>query len=82
MIIFATVFVDTSFVMDKAKAIHQQIFKPVTGRWNTTVAENRQPDFKEWSSSFGPFIRNIPVLFWLYFIGSVVLFKKMLIFLV
>src|SRR3989344_4568606 len=67
-----------SFITDKIKAIHQIIFHPITGRWSTTVAENRQPDFKEWSSSFGPFIRNIPVLFWLFFIGSVVLFKKML----
>ncbi|MDD5193312.1 MAG: STT3 domain-containing protein [Candidatus Nanoarchaeia archaeon] len=67
-----------SFLTDKIKVIHQTIFHPVTGRWSTTVAENRQPDFKEWSSSFGPFIKNIPILFWLFFIGSIVLFKKML----
>jgi len=66
------------FIIDKAKSIHQQIFNPTIGRWNTTVAENRQPYFKEWETNFGPFIRKIPVFFWLFFSGSVVLFKKML----
>ncbi len=66
------------FVLEKLKALHQTFFKPVTGRWNTTVAENRQPYFKEWASNFGPFLKNIPVLFWLFFIGSISLFKKML----
>ena len=78
VIIFATVFVDTSFVMDKAKAIHQQIFKPVTGRWNTTVAENRQPYFIEWEASFGPHVGGIALMFWAFVIGSIALFKKML----
>jgi asparagine N-glycosylation enzyme membrane subunit Stt3 len=67
-----------NFIIDKIKLVHQTIFKPVVGRWNTTVAENRQPYFTEWGSSFGPFIKNIPLMFWLFFIGSTVLFKKML----
>jgi len=66
------------FIIEKIKAINQMMFRPITGRWNTTVAENRQPYFTEWGASFGPHIRNIPVLFWMFFIGSVVLFKKML----
>ncbi len=78
VIIFATIFFGPSFIVEKVKAIHQMTFKPTTGRWNTTVAENRQPDFKEWSSSFGPFLKNIPLMFWLFFVGSIVLFKKML----
>lgn len=56
-----------------------QIFiKPTTGRWGITVAENRQPYFSEWGNSFGPFIKNFPVLFWLFFIGSIIAFKDML----
>jgi len=77
-IILVFIFLGPGFVIEKARAINQMMFRPVTGRWSTTVAENRQPYFTEWGSSFGPFIRNIPVLFWLFFIGSVVLFKKML----
>jgi asparagine N-glycosylation enzyme membrane subunit Stt3 len=68
-----------SFLIEKLQAIHQTIFKPVLGRWNITVAENRQPSFNEWSGSFGPFFRGIPLMFWLFFVGSVVLFKKMLV---
>jgi asparagine N-glycosylation enzyme membrane subunit Stt3 len=53
------------------------MFKAVTGRWNITVAENRQPYFTEWASSFGPYIKNIPIMFWMFFVGSALLFKKL-----
>ncbi len=76
IVIISTILFGPNFIIDKLKVIHQTIFQPVTGRWSTTVAENRQPDFQEWSQSFGPFIKNIPILFWLFFIGSVLLFKK------
>jgi len=94
-LILATVIFGPSFVVDKAKLVHQTIFKPTQGRWITTVAENRQPYFTEWAGSFGPSLgampvfgklvenassslRNLPILFWMFFIGSVILFKKML----
>ena len=67
-----------SFIVSKFKAIHQQIFKPVVGRWNTTVAENRQPYFTEWGASFGPFVKGIPLMFWAFITGSIVLFRRML----
>lgn len=78
LIVLSTIVFGPSFILDKARQIHQIIFQPTFGRWNITVAENRQPNFKEWSTSFGPFIRNIPIMFWLFFIGSIVLFKEML----
>jgi len=67
-----------SFIINTIKYINSLLINPITGRWGQTVAENRQPYFTEWASSFGPFIKNIPILFWLFFIGSVVLFKNML----
>ncbi len=76
--IFILIFLGPGFIIDRIKMIHQIIFEPTSGRWGVTVAESRQPFFTEWGASFGPFIRNIPVFFWLFFIGSVVLFKKML----
>jgi len=78
LIILASIIFGPSFLIEKLKAIHQTVFKPVFGRWNITVAENRQPYFTEWSSSFGPYIKNIPIIFWMFFIGSVLVFKKML----
>jgi len=45
-----------------------------TDRFSVTVAENREPYFSEWVSSFGPFIQNIPITFWLFFFGTIALF--------
>ncbi len=78
LVILSVIFFGPGFVIEKIKVVHQTIFKPVSGRWNITVAENRQPNFQEWSGSFGPYFKNIPLMFWLFFIGSIVLFKKML----
>jgi asparagine N-glycosylation enzyme membrane subunit Stt3 len=78
IIIFVLIFLGPGFIIEKLQAINQYLFTPTTGRWNITVAENRQPYFTEWAASFGPFIKNIPILFWLFFIGSVMLFRRML----
>tara|TARA_Y100000034_G_scaffold136953_1_gene217554 strand:- start:10601 stop:13330 length:2730 start_codon:yes stop_codon:yes gene_type:complete len=78
LVILGSIFFGPSFIVEKIKIIHQTIFHPTTGRWNTTVAENRQPYFTEWGGSFGPFIKNIPLMFWMFVIGSVILFKKMI----
>ncbi len=61
-----------SFFVDKIESINKILIKPITGRWSTTVAENAQPYFSQWVGNFGS------TLFWLFIIGSVVLFKKML----
>lgn len=76
--VLTTILLKPSFIVEKIKAVHQTLFKPVIGRWNITVAENKQPNFLEWSQSFGPFFNNVPIFFWLFFIGSVVLLKKSL----
>jgi len=72
-LVLGTIIIGPNFVVDKVKAVHQAIFRPVSGRWNTTVAENRQPYFTEWASSFGPFIQNIPIMLLLFVGGSVLL---------
>ncbi len=76
--ILISIILGPSFIVSQVNRVHQIIFKPTYGRWGVTVAESRQPFFTEWGASFGPFIKNIPVFFWLFFAGSVVLFKKML----
>jgi len=63
------------FIYDKVDAIYHTLVKPATSRLIQTVAENRQPYFTEWSGSFGPFIKNIPLFFWLFFVGSIYLFS-------
>jgi len=75
--IVAVSIISPGFIVEKVNALGNTFIKPITGRWSTTVAENRQPYFTEWQSSFGPNLQNFPVLFWLFFIGSIILFYKM-----
>jgi len=75
--VIAISIISPGFIAEKANALSETFIRPITGRWSTTVAENRQPYFTEWQSSFGPTIQSFPVLFWLFFIGSVALFYKM-----
>jgi asparagine N-glycosylation enzyme membrane subunit Stt3 len=77
-ILGSTIVFGPNFIIEKIDAVNHMLFTPITGRWNTTVAENRQPYFTEWADSLGPIIKNIPVLFWLFLIGSIVLFKQMI----
>ena len=44
-------------------------------RFSITVAENAQPYFlNDWLNNFGPVFSGIPLYFWLFFSGAVVLF--------
>src|SRR3989344_1248113 len=63
--------VNPNYITQILNGIESNLIKPVTGRWSTTVAENRQPYFGEWFASFGK------VIFWLFIIGSSWLFYKM-----
>jgi len=64
------------FIYNKIQTIYELLFNPITGRWNTTVAENRAPFLNEWIENFGPFFCNIPIMLTLFLSGSVVLFKE------
>ncbi|RZD30465.1 hypothetical protein CXT76_02580 [Candidatus Parvarchaeota archaeon] len=68
-----------SFIIDQIKDIKSNLVSPATSRLIQTVAENRQPFFSEWANNFGPLIFNFPILFWLFFIGSVYIFNRTII---
>jgi len=76
LILLATGF-DRSFVPDQVRAVLNNLIKPATSRLIQTVAENKQPFFNEWASSFGPLLKGIPLIFWLFFVGSIYLVYKM-----
>lgn len=65
---------DFNFLLHLAGDLKTNIFGEQEGRLIKTVAENRQPFFNEWSSSFGPFVKRIPIMFLLLFIGTIYLF--------
>ena len=65
-----------NYVPNTVKGIVDSLISPINTRLIQTVAENRSPFFSEWVGSFGPFLRNIPIFFWLFFLGSIILFYQ------
>lgn len=65
-----------SFVTGKFMEVKNNLVNPITDRLGVTVAENRQPFFAEWANSFGPVVQGTPLVFWLFLIGSIVLFYQ------
>ncbi len=66
------------FLYGQVGDVIHNFVRPVTDRLGVTVAENRQPYFNEWAGNFGPFIKNIPLTFWLFFAGSIYLYYFMM----
>jgi asparagine N-glycosylation enzyme membrane subunit Stt3 len=75
--IAVTLLFGPKFLLSAAEDIKGHLITPIADRLGVTVAENKQPYFSEWADNFGPSIRNIPLTFWLFFVGSVYLFYKM-----
>ena len=77
-VIFISLILGPSFILGQFNDVVKTLIKPVVDRLGVTVAENRQPYFSEWAGSFGPIVSGIPLLFWLFFIGSIYLFSSMI----
>ena len=65
-------------LIDFAKGMLAHLSAPYYDRLSFTVAENARPFFIHWRDNFGPSIGNIPLFFWLFFIGSIFLFREMI----
>jgi len=78
--ILTSIFINVSFVPDKVIGTVQRMVHPVdVSRFGLTVAENRQPFFiSDWKNNFGPQRFGIPLFFWMFFAGSIVLFNLMI----
>ncbi len=67
-----------NFIPDQIKDILSQLVHPfATDRFSLTVAENKQPYFDEWAGAFGPIYKGVPFFFWLFILGSVLLFYRL-----
>jgi len=75
--ILASIFFGISFVPNIVKDIISNTIHPISeGRFSITVAENAQAYFvSDWTNGFGPSVFNIPLYFWLFFAGAVLLFS-------
>lgn len=68
-----------NFFFGKMTQIKNNLITPMQTRFGLTVAENRQPYFSgDWTGSFGPIAFNIPLFFWMFIIGSVMLFYNLI----
>lgn len=76
--IFVTIIFGLNFLPEQIKHTIQSLISPKSNRHALTVAENKQPYFVDWKGSFGPNIKNIPLFFWLFFVGAVFLFYKLI----
>lgn len=76
--VLAIIYLGPEFLINEAVNIKNSLIQPMTTRFGLTVAENKQPFFiNDWKGSFGPVIVNVPLYFWLFFSGSVVLFYNL-----
>lgn len=64
------------FILGKLNEVKSNMVTPIADRLGVTVAENRQPFFSEWANNFGPVVQGIPLFFWLFVFGSIVLVHK------
>jgi len=78
LIFFSSVFLGLKATIDFGSNIISKLSSPYSDRLSFTVAENRQPFFSDWKQNFGPIVKNIPLFFWLFFVGSIFLFYEMI----
>ena len=78
LFILSSIFFGPKMLFNFGEGIVIKLSNPFTTRHSLTVSENKQPFFNNWKDNFGPTIQNIPLFFWLFFIGSVFLFYEMI----
>jgi asparagine N-glycosylation enzyme membrane subunit Stt3 len=77
VLILALIIYGPGYIGDKFGDVTKPLITPISDRLGVTVAENRQPYFNEWAASFGPHIGSFPIIFWLFFFGSIYLYSFM-----
>ncbi|MEK6875318.1 MAG: STT3 domain-containing protein [Nanoarchaeota archaeon] len=79
MLIVISIILGPGFILGQINEIQNNLIEPSSTRFSFTVAENKQPYFNnDWKDNFGPILYNIPIYFWLFFFGSVLLFFNMI----
>ncbi|KKN48149.1 hypothetical protein LCGC14_0655930 [marine sediment metagenome] len=73
LIFLSSIFLSPKATIDFGGGLISKLSSPYSDRLSFTVAENRQPFFSDWKYNFGPVVRNIPLFFWLFFVGSIFL---------
>ncbi len=61
-------------ISNKISDVKNSLVSPLVSRFGLTVAENKQPYYVDWKGEFGPILFKIPLFFWMFFVGSILLF--------
>ena len=69
---------EPNLLLNRGELILSKLTTPYSDRLSYTVAENKQPFFSDWKGSMGPLIKGIPIFFWMFFVGTIVLFAEMI----
>ncbi|MDO8467773.1 MAG: STT3 domain-containing protein [Nanoarchaeota archaeon] len=78
ILILGLIILGPSFYLSKVSEIGGNLVNPSSNRFEMTVAENKQPYYApDWKNSFGPVVAGIPVYFWLFMLGAVLLFYNL-----
>ncbi len=79
LLVLALVILGPESIWNEIVDAKNSLIQPIVDRFGQTVAENKQPYFmNDWRSSFGPVKFNIPLYFWLFLAGSVLLFSHLI----
>ena len=79
LIALVTILMGPKIIFGQIMEVKNSLISPQTSRFGLTVSENKQPYFiNDWKENFGPTVKEIPLFFWLFFIGSIALFNNMI----
>jgi asparagine N-glycosylation enzyme membrane subunit Stt3 len=76
LLIVSSIFLGPTSLFRMGGDIISKLSQPYVSRVSYTVAENKQPYYSDWRASMGPLIFNIPIFFWMFFIGSILIFRE------
>lgn len=75
-IIILSISLGASFLPHLFQDLIIKLTNPYVDRLSLTVAENRQPYYLEWKGNFFPIVKDFSIFFWMFFIGSIILFYE------
>ncbi|MBU0958724.1 MAG: hypothetical protein KKB31_02135, partial [Nanoarchaeota archaeon] len=79
IIVLALLVFGPEFFSHKVSDVKTSLISPQVSRFGLTVAENKQPYFiNDWKGSFGPLFLDIPLFFWMFVVGAMVLFNNLI----
>jgi asparagine N-glycosylation enzyme membrane subunit Stt3 len=80
IILLSFIILGGEFITYQIRDVVGNTIHPVSiTRFGLTVAENSQPYFvSSWKNEFGPILFGVPIIFWLFFTGTIAMFNRLI----